>query len=497
VFSGKLRSANVLAGGYATPPTVSFSGGGGTGAAGIAQLEWERDHVRLEKIVNCTTQFASFFGVSDFFLPGPLHCLDAAADVLPPGPVGQCQDNAESLGWGVVVDTTANGFFPGEAIRASVVRAWAAPGTEITLNQSAYRRVETHYAMRFFSRVAPDLVYRIATPAQLTENNVTLTPTFRQYADSTGEPFWYLESLAITNAGQNLRIPPGTTSCDLVADGNSRHVVGQAVIAVTRSAPVVAAPVLDGFSVQPVIAFTVVPVGAGGFHSISGFAITSGGTTDQANGTVLIDLALTAGHFTGPYQLRGTIASGTLTSLVLVISNLIIGPSTLATVELPADPNFDIASRRVTGESPFTTTRTHTQPTVTATQGVGTNEGEVVVTLGVTLGQDTDLNGETYWYVAGLSGDVPAGNTGNTVFEVESPGVEASPAVASASYDSINDVQSKLIYSGGKYFVRDTTATSQLLPPISCIGELNEENGWKINNQELISIYFTPELGET
>jgi hypothetical protein len=500
VFAGKLRLANVLAGGYATPPTVAFSGGGGTGAAGIAQLEWERDYVRLEKIVDCSALFSSFFGFGSSFHPQPIHCLDATAGVLPPAPLSFCQDNAEMLGWSIRVTTDADFYFsdndilyfPGEAIRSHLIRAWGAPGNFLSPNQLPYNRVDTHYTQRFFSRVAPALVYRIGLPTQLPENNVTLTPTFRQYADGAGEPYWYLESVAIANAGQNLRVPPGTTSCNLVADGNSRHVVTNAEITVTRSAPVVAAPVLDGFSVQPVIAFTVDPVGAGGFHLISAVAVTSGGATEQADGTVLIDLVLTAGHFTGPAQLSGTIASGTLSAVSLVVNNLIIGPSTLATIELPADPGFTSANRRVTGESPFTTTRSHSQPTVTATEDLG----EPPTQLAVTLAQETDLNGEEYWRVASLSGLIQSESRGTIVFEVTEPGIEARPAVAFAFNDEEGDPQ-YLILSGGKYFVRTTTPTSEPLPPISCIGELNEENGWAINNQQLIADFRGVEVGET
>jgi len=497
VFSGKLRSAGVLGIGYSTPPTVSFSGGGGTGAAGIAQLKWERDSVRLEKIVNCSHQFSSDFGFGGFFLPLPLHCLDGIAEVLPTAPLSFCGDNAESLGWRIEVQTDADVsdslYFTGEAIRVFLLRAWGAPGDLIDTSQLLYNRIDTHYTQRFFSRVAPALVYRIGVPTQLPANNVTLTPTFRQYADAAGEPYWYLEAVAITNAGQNLRIPPGTTFCNLFADGNSRHVVSSAAITVTRSAPVVAAPVLDGWSVQPVISFTVNPSGAEGFHSMSAVAVTSGGATGQADGTVLIDVVLTAGHFSdNTIQLSGTISGGTLTAVAIAVSGLIIGPATLATIQLPADPSFTSASRRVTGESPFTTTRSHSQPTVTATEAIG----EVITPLTVALSPETDLNGEQYWRVSSLSG-FPAGESrGTIVFEVTAPGIEASPAVAFTFTDEEFNVQ-YYILSGGKYFVRTTTATSELLPPISCIGELNEANGWALNHQQLIADFRSVAIGET
>jgi len=516
VFSGKLRSAVVVAGGYSSAPTVTFSGGGGTGAAGIAQLEWERDHVRLNKVVDCFALFSNNFGSSSDFLPTFLNCLDAAAEVLPPRPAAGCLDSAELLGWVIEVQTDADGFsdllesqnfpgllyFPGEAVRAAVLRAWGTNGIETESSLQVYQQISTFYTKRFFSRVDPVLVYRIGIPAQSADNNVTLTPTFRQYADGAGEPYWYLESIVITDPGQNLRIPIGTTTCQLAADGNSRHVVGSAAITVTRSAPVVTVPLLDGWSVQPVIAVTVSASGGGGLFVVSAVAVTSGGTTDQDNGTFFIDLVLTTGHFNtegNRIQLLATITDGSLSAVAIANATSIFGPATLATIELPADPNFDNNNRRVTGESLFTTTRNHSQPTVTASAQFDTDEGPVVVEFAVSLAEASDLNGEAYWYVEGLSGDVPSEAAATVIFEVQAPGIEASPAMASAfSFidDEFNEQQVKRIFSGGKYFVRTTTPTSQPLPPMSCVGEITAENGWQVNEQQLIADWRDIELGE-
>lgn len=498
VFSGKLVGVSTeFSEGFASRPTITFSGGGGSGATADAELTWERDHTRR-----------ALFGVTDCrsAINDDSHCLDVAASVLPFTPVLSCPGVNEVLRWSVnaVTDADQAEFdltsFAGEAVRAIVTRQWSVPGQAEKppfATSEILRRVTTYYVQRFFSRIEPAVVFRLRFPPQAAENNVTLTPTVRQYADPSGEPYWYIESLAITHAGSNLKIPPGTVNCTLEAVGNSRHVIGSVPFTVARSIPVVTVPVLDGWSVQPVIAVTIAPSGSGGFYFVSGVAVTSGGETNQEDGTFLIDLALTAGHFDGnAVRLTGTISGGTLASVVIFSSSLIIGPSTLATIEQP-ELGFPHPNRSLTGESPYKTTRTHTKPTVTATQVVTTDEGEVVVTLGVTLAEDTDLNGETYWYVAGLTGSVPAGNTGNALFEVESPGIEASPAIGSASYDTVNDVQLKLIASGGKYFIRQTTETSELLPPISCIGELNEANGWEIREQEEISTLRAFYVGET
>lgn len=507
VFSGSVRTATVSAAGYATPPQVVFSGGGGNGAAALAELEWERSHVLRQPFnsnVACFTVRSSSVGNRPPWLPVYMFCLDGTADVLPPAPSFSCLDNAELSGWLFQVVTSSSGtvlredsafpkliYFPGEAIRAAVQRSWSAPNESAETNQIVYSQVDTHYTMPFFSRVEPVVIYRIEGASELPENNVTLTPTFRQYADGAGEPYWYLEALAITNAGQNLKIAPGATLCNLVADGNSRHVVTQASFTVTRTDPIATVPSLDGWNVQPEIAVTINPSGSAGYFFVASVAVESGGQTDQKDGQISIDLQLTAGHFVdgGRVQLTGTIVNGSLANVTISSSSLIIGPSTLTSIELPPDPSFNSPSRRTTGESLFKTTRTHTQPTVTATVGS--------VSLGVSLAAATDLNGEQYWYVASLSGDVTAGQAGSVLFEVESPGVEASPAIAFAFFDLNTNEQVKLIYSGGKYFIRQTSPTSDPLPPISCIGQITAENGWKVNHQELIGNFASFSVGQT
>jgi len=500
VFAGEVISVTVVASGYATPPTVEFSGGGGTGAAAIAELSWQRDHYR-RAFVSPTTCSASLFHST---------CLDAAATQLPPNvvqpsfqqPPYQCFGvGVELLSWTASVltnsDVVTSSYFAGEAIRATVQRVWRVPGQlfPAPAGGSFFAEViNTEYRQRFYSRVDPDFVYRIGTPPQLPENNVSIAPSFRQYADPLGEPFWLLESLTITDPGQNLRIPPNTLVCNLVADGNSRHVCQNRQLTVNRSAPVVDVPAFSNWSVQPVLSVTVTPSGAGGLYVVSAVAITSGGTTTQTNGTFTTDLVLTTGHFlaeNGRVRLVATIADGTLSAISIQTADSIIGPSTLATISI-GFVDINSSNHRVVGESLFKTSRSHTQPTVTATRTVG----GTTQTPAVTLSQATDLMGETYWYVSDLTGAPPPAGSAPLIFEVTSPGIEAKPAIAQV-ITPFGQPAFFRIRSGGKYFVRTTTETEEELPSISCIGELNEENGWEIQSLEELGLWNVFRVGET
>lgn len=501
VFSGKVVAAAVTASGYTTAPAVVFSEGGGSGAAAIAELSWQQDHYR--RIFVSPDQCIADFGEQT-------HCLNATASKLPPQasisllyPQYTCPGvGPEQVSWSAGVVTNADNvvnpsYFPGEAIRATVKRWWRVPGDLLPITPGGghiAQVINTEYRQRFYSRVQPNFVYRMATPVQAPDDNVSITPSFRQYADALGEPFWLLESLTITSPGQNLRIPPGTLTCDLVADGNSRHICRNRQITVARSAPIVEVPTLRGWSVQPNISVTVTPSGSGGLHVVSAVEIAAGGTTTQLDGTFTIDLALTAGHFladNGRARLVGTIAGGTLSAISIETADPIIGPSTLATITLGV-PNLNSPDFRVVGESPFKTSRVHSVPTVTASRTVG----GITQNLGVTLAQATDLMGETYWYVSGLTGPPPAPGDAPVIFVVANPGVEASPAIVQVLTPP-GDPAFYRIRSGGKYFVRTISETSQLLPPISCIGDLNQQNGWEIQMLEEMGIWTVFEVGES
>jgi hypothetical protein len=53
----------------------------------------------------------------------------------------------------------------------------------------------------------------------------------------------------------------------------------------------------------------------------------------------------------------------------------------------------------------------------------------------------------------------------------------------------------------GAYFIRTLTETSTALPEVSCIGEISVENGWELNQQEIVFLtngfrHVTIEVGQ-
>jgi hypothetical protein len=522
VFAGKVVAASAVGTGYTSVPTVKFDGGGGKNAAAVAELTWEQEHDRTDEFDNCRA--AVGLTLTDVSIGGPeLVCLDADSTKFPPRSFGPCGfTHAEQAGWGVVGSSSSAAatideddviageppinrtsfVFDGEAVWARVSRSWAVHGDDLTVPDffgvTVQQTWNTYYLQRFYSRVPPQVVYRISLPQQEGGTNVTLTPTWRQYVDRKNDSFWYLEALAITNAGQNLRIPVGLsggTSFILAAEGNSRHVCSFPRMTFTRSAPAAAALSLSGFSTQPQLSVAFAESATPGLFEVTGVTLTSGGQTDLEDGPVQILLELEAGYYDegGQAVLTGTVSGGVLASVVVSSVGSIVPPATLSAVELPEDPFFTNTSRVATGESPFVVTREHAEPTVAAS----TSDGINTYPLAVTLAQDTDSNGDDYWRVTSVSGGVPEGfdRQNAVLFEVQNDGIESVAAVASPLFDG-PDFVGYLIVNPGRYFQRTITPTSDPLPPIQCLGELTEERGWELNEQELITAQRSYEVGE-
>jgi len=584
-FSGGVHLVDFAGPPYETPPSVSFSGGGGTGATAEAELNWQQEHRRTAEFVNC-------YAVIDT----PVFCFDVA-----PSPQSGCDSRSERIEWtaqavstnaerlDVVVgsgsslspETSRARFFDGEAI-------WA--GTRIDWKVDEYQQVTATYFMkRFFSRVPPAVVYRLAIPPQEPADNCELTPTFRQYVDRKGDSFWYLESLGIADAGTNLLVPPGQSALRLYADGNSTHVIENPSLTFNRSPPVVVAEHIQDFSTQPQLSISVVPSGDQGFYVVDSVTVAGGGETSLGDGTILIALELQSGHFFSPqgsYLLSGVVTGGALQSVTIVFSDLIIGPATVASVSVPSDPNMNLPSRIVVGKSGFATSTSHQQPTVSASCEPGT-EGGVAAALTPVLVSETDGNGRDVWRVQSVTVDQPGSGFQiqgifPVVFEVASPGIEAFPAAgdaltardeptvsasiqsfgggfgaileaviaerltdegdkywevtsvnvvnpgqgysefdgvvleggpgqtnqlgdASVAVDNIGRITGVTVtvpgrfwentdrlhrvrmYSVGEYFQRTITETGQPLPPITCLGEVDEATGWEKNVQKFVT----------
>ena len=594
VFDGKVVAAEAAGTGYTSAPSVAFSGGGGTGAAGLCELNWEASHERTAELVNCVASVDSTF-----------TCLDADSTKFPPPhAVADCGfGHAEYLSWqaqaitslagGVSVGdptlaaTSSSFYFDGEAVRALDNRTWEVLGDSPETADRLYfragvarKQITRHYRKRLFSRIAPSVTYRIKSQDSPATTNAAITPTFRQYVDAKGDSFWYLESLAVSNGGDNLGIPAAATAAALFADGNTDHEL-TVNATFTRQAIVFSSLTLDEFSTQPQLSVETSEVGTTGFFEVSSVTVSHGGQTTLPDQNMDFNLDLAAGHGDFTIVVRGVISSGQLQSVSILQNASISPPARLTSVTLPADPYFNSNARITTGKSSFAVTRSHSQPTVNAEL---TGSPTEAANVSVALENKADLNGDGFWAVKSVSVDskgkgydgteqvlftvdapsieaVPAigsvvlerelptltaaissafgvgavvqatlaekstlqddkywevssveiksggggYQTGEGVtFAVDPPGTEDVPAVVTITANQTNVITGVTVTSGGRYyqntdrvgrvqvdgagayFIRTLTETSTALPEVSCIGEISVENGWELNQQEIV-----------
>jgi hypothetical protein len=602
VFSAILTGVTVSSSsGYSSAPTVSFSGSEGKGAAAVAELTWEPSHERSATFSNC---FANVLGPSQF-------CFDRSGSTYPPSfPFSNftfCLDHRESIDWDIVATSShaaaqdaiqntsgplSQRFFEGECFWARVYKQWQVIGfTEETQPEQSVRPIYTeleYHVGRLFSRTEPDVVFRLSQPAQEEADNVSLTPTVKQYVDRKGDSVWYIESLEITEAADNLNIPVDGVDAPVVfilaADGNSRHSIQGCEFTFVRALPELQAQPISGFSIQPTFSFPLTSPGAG-FYAASPPVLTSGGETALPDGQIEIAVELVKGHpryINERFAIAGTISGGTLTQIEWSEATVIRAPASLASVTLPADPLFANPNLFMCGESPFVTSTTHTEPEVQASaehQGPGTP-----AEFTVNLQEETDENQNAYWRVLSVTVDDPGQgytNSQSVVFEPLGDSIEQFPAVAvtvldrdqptvngfpqgsgfGASFEvylqkqttpqgddyweiqsvyvvnagqgyvsgdvilffavageqtavvgtgslQVNNlgavtgvtvtaagqfykptsrVKRVIVISGGKFFEREISETTQRLPAVTCRGGLTEENGWQVSRQQMIS----------
>lgn len=490
---------------YSSIPEVTFSGGGGSKAAALAELTWQRsNHERATTFDNCAAQLS--------VLP---VCFDVSGNKLPsaaerlPSQFFHCVDNhAEGVGWSVQASSAAAYFDTGElgltrkliflqdeTVWCLLQRLWFVPGqTPFAGFQLGGNNVRqtfvTLYTKPFFSRVEPDVVYRLRTPQQIAGQNCTLTPTFRHYVDKVGQSFWYLEQLALTFVGQNLFVPPGAAFVTIAADGNTIHEIALVGMTFSRTPPTFALADLPEFVEQPEVHVSASPVGSDGLYQINSVSLTSGGQTSLADGTVELELLAVTGYWLPAatrFVFSGIISGGQLASISVGTAPSVAAPATVASVTLPPDPLFSFPVRVTAGRSLYRTDTTHSEPTVTAT--CEPQFGGESATLGVQLAQETDLNGRAVWRVQGVS--IESGGSGYNngqpiLFEVVAPGIEAAPAVATVFAEDGVLVGAEVQF-GGEYFERQITETSDMLPQVSCIGPVSTQAGWQKLERDMIS----------
>jgi hypothetical protein len=494
-YSGKVQQIQFGGGsGYTSPPTITLSGGGGEGATAEAELTWQPSHSRSAEFSNCvaTVQAAEAFDLqSDPALPSQLAVfaperfswlVSAATDGLRRNVATQSPLNPlESL-------VVRPWFFPDEAIYVRLQSTWLVLGVENVTGQNAsvLDGVNQIWVRRFFSRVPPDDRLDIDAPRQpQSATNARIDADWRQYVDSKGDSFWYLEELTFINGGDNLFIPSGTAAVTLKAN-NSRYRLNNRAATFSYSSPVAGNATISGFTVQPTISVQFSALGGGQYH-IASASVGNGGQTTLPDGTeVAVMVPLARGHFIQQARLTGTVNAGVLASISVTSAGLIQGPATLTSINttLAADPFFSDLSRVATGESVFVTSRTHTEPDVTVESIPSDPEGEEAE-LRAQLTQAVDANGDDFWYVSAVaivsegSGYV---STPVVVFEAERPGIVAIPPVVSV-------IRSRQQPPGNNLFTVLSAGNGNAIFSFSLVQDTSPQGDafWRVSDVQLTS----------
>ena len=532
---------------YTSAPSVTItaaSGDVGTGAAAVAEMNWLQTHDRTAEVVNCAASDSNQL------------CYFAESNLFPSKSQSECSTSGERFEWavraGLSFDTAASNagartvnvvqfaqgsskvdppatlqllYWRDEGVIVNVDRKWNGGVFDPTYDGSCFplapldatEWVRDWFVARKFSRVPPDVTYRVSFPAQPDEaTNATVTPTWTQYVDMKGDSFWYLESLAVDSGGQNLYYPH-ESQLRLEADGNTVHEFTVFDFAVSRQTPQAQVGNVPGFSEQPTIAISLTETGspAGTFYQISGATITAGGETDAEDGAVTVPIVLTAGHWSGaPVTLAGTISGGELSAVTLPSPGPhILAPATLTAVSPQDDEHFNNPARITTGRSPYQVSYDHTEPALSIK--VVPFSGGTDALFDVALSEKADLNGDPFWEIeSAIATAVGSQHDDNStiVIDVDSPGIQAVRPVLNFVYDRQQPspliLKSTLHLSGQSFSTLDVqfteeagefgdpywtitgiTVTEPTLAPSSSIGGPNGGPGG--------GLVFLPAIGET
>jgi hypothetical protein len=345
-------------------------------------------------------------------------------------------------------------IFPGEAVNAYWKTQWDSGGAELLdgsggflFSYAAFEYDERAFVQRVFSRIPPPgslkflalettpagersaaggpiapqskgvmshslLFFGLTTPPQSQPSE--MTPTFRQYADLLGKPFWRLHSIASPAfGGRNLRLPatnkllifpdPGVSGVAALLGGGIR-----CNFTANYTAPAVSSystPPLV-FTVGPELEFTFSPTEYTGEYTISAVTIRDGGESLFADGhTASVTIrSLGIGYERTEAYISVQIADGRAATATIHYGGAYFGGGELASVSIEDEEYegvFNNEARIFTGTSGNETTSQYTQPTVTAEP----ESGDQKAALSVTLAEETDENGNPYWRVSAVAID--------------------------------------------------------------------------------------------
>jgi hypothetical protein len=455
-FEGRVTGMSLTpfnSSGYTSPPTISFSGGGGSGAQAAAELAWQQAHARTQEFDNC------YAGV------GYGNCVSASGS---PSSLfgGACAGNrSEAVGWSASASTAADvarnlesptsslavgtgvsWFFAGEAIFCTTSRSWGSSRiAETTTSQtfddscsgrgffSRYSEADTEvYVRRFFSRVPPDTNWRIVTPDQGdATRNAVIVADYREYVDAKNDSVWYVESLTLVDGGSNLFIPANTSFLTLGCSNTRQQLSVSATV--SYGVPQSTVRPMAEFTVQPTLAVVFELLPETGSYRISSITIEHGGETNAGDGAqIILSVNMSAGHIVNPPRMLAIVEDGRLDRIAFQSFGIFRGPATVTAIApLAPDPQFNTVSRFITGESDRVVTRVHTVPTLTATAETVSGGGGL---FSVQTEGGTDENGEAFWRVAGVTMIEPP--TGAMVanpaliIEPTDPAIASVPAIA-------------------------------------------------------------------
>jgi hypothetical protein len=502
VSKNKITSISLTSGGsgYTSAPSVSISDGGGSGASATSEiyipdnnkqataealLSWQEKQTRY---LNFTPQTCR--GLLSRTTPCYSNSI-SGPPILLRFNCGQPCVSTERTSW--FVDAYIDSFsthaspsrrpsgavpgywdivFSGEGPVVYVRKNWGFDGFMSAVDERLYIK-------RAYSRVPPSGLFRASQDdswdSAPNSEMPLFAPSFQQYEDSKGEPFWAVSSISLAYAGSNLRIEP-IVAADRDYRINARHHSGNItptaqsfVVDYTHSysAPVVGTVSFGNttFQIAPQFSFQFSPIpGNDGYYELSSMSIDAEGATTANDGVYAVFLSYLAGFVfpvgnsrgTSHPQVRMTISSGRVVSVAILSPGVILGPATLQSARLRPSAEaegypFYVAGFTVedgitffssadpfffTGTSTYRTEFLLSRPTV---EPFAPTSGEPA-TFNIGLAERTAADGSLYWEVSEV--EVLDGGTGYAdssrlgIFATGPNGVAPVPAVAIVSTDS-------------------------------------------------------------
>lgn len=331
--------------------SLAIVGGGGTGAAAVGQLGYGASHTIAVDLGGCEADIEYAACVS----------TKSSNKVWPPGGDENNCIAAEELGWLARADVSmgavgspslsgaegrADAVLEGEGIWVYTRSRWDGAGFTFTPVDD-----ERLYIKHNAPRAAPNVTFRALQgsvtiepsdqPAAASEAEVEVQWFAKQ--DSTKRPYWQIDSVTVTKSGSNLLIKADVEGSDKVTlrpvDGNLlsgstyQTVFGASY---SHTQPLVAGAYIQGFSVQPSVSVTFELAGVGaGIYRIAAVSVLHGGASDLNGPDYPMQLVLDQGYVRTEYELTAIVDGGQVSSVTVDSAGTFYGPARLTSIESP------------------------------------------------------------------------------------------------------------------------------------------------------------------